>query len=78
MEDWERALSSIAESLDNLTDCRIPIEMLRVAVKYTKTGNERDLLGLPLEQRRLLENVLPAAAGEGADRSPPLRRQRPS
>ena len=78
LEDWERALSSIAESLDNLTDCRIPIEMLRVAVKYTKTGNERDLLGLPLEQRRLLENVLPSAAGERVDRSPPLRRQRPS
>ena len=76
--DWEWALSGIARSLAGLTDCRIPIEMLRVAVKYTKTGNERHLLGLPLEQRRLLENVLPSATGERADRSPPLRRQRPS
>ena len=63
LADWERALEGIAASLANLPDCRIPVEMLQVAVRYTKTGDERHLLSLPLEQRQLLESVLPPAAG---------------
>ena len=38
--------------------------MLQVAVRYTKTGDGRHLLSLPLEQRQLLEDILPPAAGE--------------
>lgn len=64
LENWEQALASIADSVADLIDCRIPVEMLQVAVRYTKTGNERYLLGLPIEQRRLLESVLPSAVGE--------------
>ena len=63
LEDWERALEGLPDTLADLPDCRIPVEMLQVAVRYTKTGDERHLLGLPLEQRQLLESVLPPATG---------------
>ena len=66
---WERALESLSSSLADLSDCRIPVEMLQVAVRYTKSGDERHLLSLPLEQRQLLEDVLPPGAGERADRA---------
>ena len=66
LSDWERAFESLASSLATLSDCRIPIEMLQVAVRYTKTGDERHLLSLPLEQRQLLEDALPPAAGDRA------------
>ena len=69
LADWERALDSLSASLVDLPDCRIPVEMLQVAVRYTKTGDKRHLLSLPLEQRRLLEGVLPPTAGERADRA---------
>ena len=69
LADWERALEGLTASLADLPDCRIPLEMLQVAVRYTKTGDGRHLLRLPLEQRQLLEDVLPPAAGERADRA---------
>ena len=50
----------MASSLDELPDCRIPIEMLRAAVHYTNTADEKHLLHLQLEQRDLLREVLPA------------------
>ena len=55
LADWERALEGLASCLADLPDCRIPVEMLQVAVRYTKTGDERHLLSLPLEQRQLLK-----------------------
>ena len=58
--DWETAIDSMASSLDDLPDCRIPIEMLRAAVQYTNTADEKHLLRLPLEQRELLRDVLAA------------------
>ena len=61
--DWEKVLESLACSLADLSDCHIPVEMLQVAVRYAKTGDERHLLSLPLEQRQLLEDVLPPAVG---------------
>ena len=69
LADWERALEALAASLANVRECRIPVEMLQVAVKYTKTGDERHLLSLPLEQRQLLEDILPQAEGKPADRA---------
>ena len=62
LADWEMALQSLASSLADLRSCRIPITMLKVAVRYTKTGDERHLLSVPLEQRQLLEDILPSAA----------------
>ena len=59
LDEWESALSGLASSLADLPDCQIPIGMLRTAVTYTKTGDEKQLLTLPLEQRRLLQEVLP-------------------
>ena len=67
LADWENVLESLVSSLADLPDCRIPIEMLQVAVRYTKTGDERHLLNLPLEQRQLLEEILPLAASERTD-----------
>ena len=62
LSDWEAALESLPSSLADLPDCRIPLEMLQAAVRYTKAGDEKHLLSLPLEQRQLLEDVLPPAA----------------
>lgn len=67
LQDWEVAMDCIASSLEDLGDCRIPIEMLRTAVQYTKTGNEKHLLRLPLEQRELLRDVLPTVATPSDD-----------
>ena len=69
LADWERALESLHSSLADLPDCRIPLAMLQVAVRYTKTGDERHLLSLPLEQRQLLEGAVPPSAGERVDRA---------
>ena len=66
LADWETTLESLASSLADLPDCRIPLEMLKVAVRFTKTGDERHLLSLPLEQRQLLEDVLPPVGDERA------------
>ena len=59
LDEWENALGGLDSSLSDLPDCQIPLRMLHVAVKYTKTGDERQLLRLPLEQRQLLQKVLP-------------------
>ena len=66
LQEWEIAMDRIASSLNDLPDCRIPIEMLRTAVQYTKTGDEKHLLRLPLEQRELLRDVLPGPHGPRA------------
>ena len=61
--EWESALDALASSLGDLSDCEIPLGMLHAAVTYSKTGDERQLLKLPLEQRQLLQEVLPPQAG---------------
>ncbi len=58
LEDWEKCLDQLARSLADLPECSIPIEMLNAAVRFAKTGNEDELLTLPLEQRQLLEETL--------------------
>ena len=57
LPDWEKAFECPHLSLEELSDCQIPLRMLRAVLKYTKTGEERHLLRLPLEQRQLLESV---------------------
>ena len=59
LADWERVLRIVA---DTFVDSIVPITMLQVAVSYAKTGDERHLFGVPLEQRRLLESIRPPAA----------------
>ena len=59
LADWEQALQSLATSLYGLPCCRIPIGMLQAAVRHAKTGDERHLLSLPLEQRQLLKDEPP-------------------
>ena len=70
LADWEAALDGLTSSLADLPDCRIPLEILRVAVRYTKTGDEKHLLSLPLEQRQLLEEILPPASARLLHGSP--------
>lgn len=64
LPNWEDALESLTSSLADHSDCQIPLEMLRATVTYTKTGDEKRLLSLPLEQRQLLEDILTPATGE--------------
>lgn len=59
LPEWEEALGELSASLSDLPECQIPVQMIQTAVKYIKTGNERHLLSIPLEQRQLLEDVLP-------------------
>ena len=63
--EWENALARLASSLEDLPDCQIPLGMLHAAVTYTKTGDEKQLLKLPLEQRQLLKEVLPPLEPRG-------------
>lgn len=58
LHDWENVLEGLSSSLADLPDCKIPIQMLQATVSYSKTGDERYLLSLPLEQRQLLEDAL--------------------
>ena len=69
LADWDTVLANLARSLVNRPDCHIPLEMLQAAVRYTKTGDEKHLLSLPLEQRQLLEDILPPSRSEHADRT---------
>ena len=62
LEDWEQCLHSLDTSLADLEDCQIPLGMLGAAVRYAKTGDDKHLLRLPLEQRQLLKDVLPESA----------------
>ena len=58
LDEWENALRELASSLADRADCEIPLGMLHAAVRYSKTGDEKKLLSLPLEQRQLLQEVL--------------------
>ena len=58
LNDWESALQEAADVLVDVPDCRIPIAMLHAATRYTKTGDEKHLLSVPLEQRQLLQERL--------------------
>ena len=59
LEEWDECLSGLADSLADLPDSLIPIEMLGATVRYTKTADMKHLLRLPLEQRQLLEDIVP-------------------
>ena len=63
LEEWDECLNGLAASLADLPDSLIPVEMLSAAVRYTKTADKKHLLGLPLEQRQLLEEIVPQQHG---------------
>ena len=65
LDEWEKALGALESSLVDLAECQIPLDMLRAAVAYTKTGDGKRLLTLPLERRQLLEEVLPPQSTGG-------------
>jgi hypothetical protein len=57
LEDWERFLARLRDIVGDLKDCQIPLAILSSAVRFTKTGDQRYLMQLPLEQRQLLETA---------------------
>ena len=59
LEEWDVCLKRLADSLSDLMDTEIPLQMLNAEVRYAKTGDKKHLLELPLEQRQLLLDVLP-------------------
>ena len=63
LEEWDECLDDLAASLADLPDSLIPVEMLDAAVRYTKTADQKHLLKLPLEQRQLLEDIVPQQHG---------------
>ena len=69
LAEWEVALDRLALSLVDAPDCRIPVDMLRAAVRFSKTSDQRHLLGLPLEQRQLLEDALTQATPQQSRRN---------
>ena len=69
LSDWETALERLSSSLADLPDCRIPLDLLQATVKYIKSGEVKQLFSLPLEQRQLLEDILPPVTSEHLDRA---------
>ena len=63
LEDWEDCLDRLADSLVDQPDTQIPFRMLNAAVRYAKTADKKHLLGLRLEQRQLLAEILPHQDG---------------
>lgn len=55
-EEWGPALGLLQDAWGSLQACRIPLEILSVAVRYTQTRDTAVLLSLPLEQRALLDD----------------------
>lgn len=58
-DEWNVCLKRLADSLSDLPDTQIPLQMLNAEVRFAKTGDITHLLELPLEQRQLLLDVLP-------------------
>jgi len=57
-EDWPLAMPILQEALKDLPQCRIPLSLLSVAIRYEQQGDKNALLELPLEQRTLLTDLL--------------------
>lgn len=58
IEQWEATTRDLDAELGDIAECKIPIAMLTAAVSFSKTGDGKHLLRLPLEQRQLLEEQL--------------------
>ena len=63
LDDWDDCLNHLAELLADQPDTQIPFLMLNAAVRYMKTADKTHLLGLRLEQRQLLAEILPQQDG---------------
>lgn len=57
-EEWPLAIPILQDALQDLPQCRIPLHLLSVAIRYENSGDESVLLELPLEQRTLLMDLL--------------------
>ncbi|HEX5462244.1 MAG TPA: tetratricopeptide repeat protein [Steroidobacteraceae bacterium] len=62
IEEWEFALTGLRDSLAGIKECVIPISLLAAAARFDKLQDRKALLQLPLEQRQLLQDVLPSLA----------------
>jgi len=53
-DEWTKALPMLQGTFGDVPECRIPLGLLSVAVRYQQSGDKSVLLELPLEQRNLL------------------------
>ena len=58
LDEWQEALADLERILEDMPACTISVALLRQSVRHAKTGDGRCLLRLPLEQRRLLKEIL--------------------
>ncbi len=58
IDEWEAAFESLSQQLGKYPNLSIAFEILKVAVRFTNTGDRGYLLRLPLEQRELIEEIL--------------------
>jgi tetratricopeptide (TPR) repeat protein len=63
--EWPLALPGLQEALEDLPQCRIPLQVLSVAIRYEQRGDKAILLELPLEQRTLLMDLQGASGSPG-------------
>ncbi|MCW3097020.1 MAG: repeat-containing protein [Chthonomonadaceae bacterium] len=62
-EEWQAAWKGVQ---DAGTELDIPLRILTAAIEWKKTRNVRALLTLPIEERRILESLLPKTEATGA------------
>jgi len=55
---WGLGISAIKTAFSELSQCEFPLLMMSVAHRFQSTGDERELLELPLELRSILIDVL--------------------
>ncbi|MBF0383512.1 MAG: tetratricopeptide repeat protein [Magnetococcales bacterium] len=55
---WHDNLIKLEESIRDLKQSKLPLRMLRAAVERAKEGNDGPLLELPLEERKLLQDLI--------------------
>ena len=60
-EKWLAAWQSVP---NEGTELEIPVRILAAAVEWKKTRDVRALLALPIEERRILESMLPKPENE--------------
>ena len=55
---WKAWLKCWEEAAGDRDEFQLPLRLLDAAIRYRETEDQRVLLGLPVEERRILEEVL--------------------
>jgi tetratricopeptide (TPR) repeat protein len=69
-DEWSAAIPLLIDAFGDIPECRIALALLKTGNLYLNSGDEGDLLSLPLEQRTLLRDALrkgsPARLDQGS------------